>query len=542
MKEGNSTLIRLPPKAGQLDAEWSDALSQPEDLARKGLLDGRILDRVLRRGDIFAQYRILGFVAAGGMGEIYAAERLDDDGARRQPVALKVVSAEFSQDADTISALKREAELCSSVCSNHTVGIYEYGMDEAGRGFVAMEFLDGEELFDRMRTHKLFPLKALAELSVQVLEALEDIHAEGIVHRDIKPENIYLAKTPRGEVVKILDFGIASLVNDDNDPLLDKPGQIFGTPQYLSPEQTRNPRVDARADLYSLGIVLYECANGRPPFDKETPYATMLAHQKEPVPPLPSSFDIEFCEIIYRSLAKNPDERYQSAQEMRQVIERWIADTSWTDGFPGLGTGTFSLSEQSDELVFDDIAERARQARQPATNPANQLDPRRDVETPFMPQASVVKKSTRRSQEIVRSETPQFPLQRVAQSTPAPGIHSFKQVKEDSLKPDGLSSLFGEISETEDEVPIDLALTRDEEAHRATQARKAAQVANQAAPRPKPAPHAKPAIEPQTNKKATTVYVVAIVVVLLIGAAIAGGIIMNANTKNAANETPTIIE
>lgn len=541
MKEGNSTLIRLPPKAGQLDAGWSNTLSQPEDLARKGLLDGRILDRVLRRGDIFAQYRILGFIAAGGMGEIYAAERLDDDGARRQPVALKVVSAEFSQDADTISALRREAELCASVFSSHTVGIYEYGIDETGRGFVAMEFLYGEELFDRMRTHKLFPLKALAELSVQVLEALEDIHAEGIVHRDIKPENIYLAKTPRGEVVKILDFGIASRVDDDNDPLLDKPGQIFGTPQYLSPEQTRNPRVDARADLYSLGIVLYECANGRPPFDKETPYATMLAHQKDAVPPLPSSFDIEFCEIIYRSLAKNPDDRYQSAREMREVIERWIADTSWTDGFPGLGMGTFALSEQSDELAFDDIAERAQQARHPKPKP---VEPRRDTETPFMPQAAVVKKSTRLSQEIVRDEIPQFPLQqRSTHNTPSPGVHSLKQVKEDSLKQDGLSALFGEISETEDDVPIDLALTRDEEAQRAAQARKAAQVATQqAAPRPQPAPHAKPPLEPQADKKATTVYVVAILVVILIGAAIAGGIMMKANAKKAANDTPTIIE
>ena len=158
-----------------------------------------------------------------------------------------------------------------------------------------------------------------------------------------------------------------------------------------------------------------------------------------------------------------------------------------------------------------------------------------------MPHAAVVKKSTRRSQEIVRDEIPQFPLQqRSTHNTPSPGIHSLKQVKEDSLKQDGLSSLFGEVSETEDEVPIDLALTRDEEAQ---QARKAAQVAaREAAPRPKPAPHPKPALEPQADKKATTVYVVAILVVILIGAAIAGGIMMKANAKKATNETPTIIE
>ena len=293
MNEGNSTLIRLPPKLNQNDTDQLVKVvraDEPEELARQGIIDAQIMSRVLRRGQTFAQYRILGFVASGGMGEIYAAERLEDDGPRRRPVALKVVSPEHLHDPSIIGRLEREAQLAASVFSKHTVGIYEYGV-ASGRGFVAMEFLFGEELFGRMRTHKVLPLKELAELAVSMLIGLEDIHGAEIVHRDIKPENIFLSKTRRGEVVKILDFGIARKFNDDDDPLLSKPGQIFGTPQYLSPEQCVSFMVDHRSDLYSLGVVLYECAAGNPPFDRDTPWATMLAHQQEPVPLLPSTLD-----------------------------------------------------------------------------------------------------------------------------------------------------------------------------------------------------------------------------------------------------------
>lgn len=358
MNEGNSTLIRLPPKLNQNDTDQLVKVvraDEPEELARQGIIDAQIMSRVLRRGQTFAQYRILGFVASGGMGEIYAAERLEDDGPRRRPVALKVVSPEHLHDPDIIGRLEREAQLAASVFSKHTVGIYEYGV-ASGRGFVAMEFLFGEELFGRMRTHKVLPLKELAELAVSMLIGLEDIHGAEIVHRDIKPENIFLSKTRRGEVVKILDFGIARKFNDEDDPLLSKPGQIFGTPQYLSPEQCVSPMVDHRSDLYSLGVVLYECAAGNPPFDRDTPWATMLAHQQEPVPLLPSTLDIEFCEIIYKALAKKTHERWQSAAEMRQVIERWIDETSWTDGMPGMGAGFGPM----DGVSFDDIAHQAR--------------------------------------------------------------------------------------------------------------------------------------------------------------------------------------
>ncbi len=417
-REGNSTLIRLPPKVGDHGSAEHGALSRvvaastPEELARQARLDPRVLDRALLRGQTLDNYRILGFVAAGGMGEIYAAERLDDEGARRSAVALKVVVPERGEEAQVLARLQHEARLCSMVQSDHVVAVYEYGVDERQRAFVAMELLQGEELFDRMRHHKVFPLRTLAELAMQVLAGLEATHAVGVVHRDIKPENIFLASAPQGqERAKLIDFGIARCVYEQEPAILHSPGQIYGTPQYLSPEQSTRPdAVDHRADLYSLGVVLYECATGSPPFDKGSPYAIMLAHQQDPVPALPSSLDPEFCEIILKALAKKPQDRWQSAREMAQVVGRWIEETSWVDELPGMGAG-FDPGPDSGGLSFEDLAlpsaydshqSLARRSLTPRPRP-------RQLSTPLgVPMAGVLRK------QRASGEHPQLATQQVS--------------------------------------------------------------------------------------------------------------------------------
>ena len=377
---GHSRLIELPPE------QADDVIGSPtsyveastaEELREQLSLDEDLLERVLYRGEILANYRILGFVGAGGMGEVYAAERLEDDGPRRTAVALKVLSREHARDDELMARLEREAEICQAIHSRHVVRIYEYGVDERGRGFMAMELLQGEELYDRMRHHKLFPLKRLAKLSVQVLRGLQDVHAAGVVHRDIKPENIFLAEDPRSgeEFIKLLDFGIARRAEDPDDPLAQNPDQLLVTPQYMSPEQTRGPEVDHLSDLYSLGVVLYECAAGNPPFDAETPYATMIAHQEESVPRLPSTLDPEFCEFIYRALAKRPEDRWQSAREWWRALERWIDATSWVDELPG--EGGFFLGAAPEQGAHDDLfadildpSPTPSSANAPRSNPA----------------------------------------------------------------------------------------------------------------------------------------------------------------------------
>ena len=349
---GESKLIQLPPKREEESPD--DMFAQL--LGNESMGPGNLNGQVLSRGDLFANYRILKFLGRGGMGEIYVAERLDDDGARRAPVALKVLSHEHDGDAEMTSRLEREAALCSRVNSKHVVQIYEYGISDEGRGYVAMELMYGQELFDLKKKHKIFPLMRLAEIGCQVLRGLHDVHRQKIVHRDIKPENIFLCEGPNNkETAKIIDFGIAGFIGDANDPLLQVTDQLLGTPQYLSPEQTQSAKVDHLTDIYAVGIILYECATGNPPFDKETPYATLLAHQNESVPLMPSTLDPEFCEIVYKALAKKPHERWQSAGEMYQVLQRWVDETSWVDDMPG-GSG-FSLPgfDNNHDDLFGDL-------------------------------------------------------------------------------------------------------------------------------------------------------------------------------------------
>jgi serine/threonine-protein kinase len=339
---GTSKLIELPPAAlaNDVDDQKTSFLeaSTAADLTQAFDLSEDVLDRVLYKGDTFGPYKILGFIAAGGMGEIYAAERRSEDGSRRQPVALKVVKPNAADKAATMAQLEREAQICKAIHSRHVVRIYEYGVDRSGRCFMAMELLKGEELFDRMRERKVIPLRELAELGVQIMRGLYTIHRAGVVHRDIKPENVFLTRDPitGNDLVKILDFGIARWKKDDaQNPLGSDANQIIGTPQYLAPEQSRTSKVDWRADIYSMGVILYECATGSPPFDRGNPYATMHAHQTEPVPSMPSTLDPEFCEIVYRALAKKPSERWQSADELRYALDNWLEQTSWVDELPG---------------------------------------------------------------------------------------------------------------------------------------------------------------------------------------------------------------
>ncbi len=344
----SSTLIELPPELSEDDAsevEYVAAESVEEFAHKTHISDKEVLDRVLLPGHTFGPYRILGFIAAGGMGEIYAAERRHNEGARRRPVALKVISPEHVHDWRIVERFKREASISKSIRSTNVIRVYEYGETEGGKTFLSMELLSGEELFERLCRVRTLPIDELVDIALQVLRGLSDIHRAGFIHRDMKPENVFLAKLRDGsEVAKILDFGIAKRREERSDPLLSVAGQIYGTPEYLAPEQAINPDVDPRADIYSVGVMLYEAASGSLPFQGDTSYSVIAAHQNEPVPPLPSSIDPEFAEIVYTALAKNPADRFQTADEMAQILERWSEQTSWVEELPGVS-----------DLDFDDV-------------------------------------------------------------------------------------------------------------------------------------------------------------------------------------------
>ena len=318
-----STLIELPPEAVTLEEDSFVEASSAEELAQRADISSDVLGRLFLPGRELGPYRVLGYVASGGMGDIYAAERVMEDGRRLGPVALKVIAPELRGDWQIEERFKREAAIGKAIRSNHVTRVYEFGESEDGYLFLSMELLHGEELFDRVATLRKLDVREVARIMLSVLQGLHVVHTSGFIHRDLKPENIFFSRSRdgEGEVVKILDFGIAKRSDEPSDPFLSVVGKIYGTPEYIAPEQGLNPDVDARADLYSVGIMMHECITGRLPFRGTTAYATILSHQNDAPPPL----DVPpgFGAIVMRALAKKPRDRYQSAAEFLADLRSW---------------------------------------------------------------------------------------------------------------------------------------------------------------------------------------------------------------------------
>ena len=262
------------------------------------------------------------------MGVVFKAE----DTRLRRTVALKFLPPSMTGDDRAVARLGREARTASSLNHPNICTIYDVGEAGDGRPFIAMEFLDGQPLNDAIGSR---PLEAprLIDIGIQIADALDAAHAHGIVHRDIKPANIFI--TRRGHV-KVLDFGIARPGPEPTSPtqttvVLDEhlsmtqPGTVSGTLAYMSPEQALSKPVDARGDLFSLGLVLYEMATGRQGFDGNTPaavYDAILNRQPPSARELNAALPAGLDQIISRALEKDPDLRYQTASDMRADLQR----------------------------------------------------------------------------------------------------------------------------------------------------------------------------------------------------------------------------
>src|SRR5918911_43412 len=260
------------------------------------------------------RYRIVRKLGTGGMANVYLAE--DQELGRR--VAIKILNDRHAHDEQFVERFRREAKNAASLSHPNIVSIYDRGEAE-GTYYIAMEYLDGRSIKELILSRGPAPARVAIDYARQILAALRFAHRNGIVHRDIKPHNALVDSEGR---VKVTDFGIARAGAASQ---MTEAGSIVGTAQYLSPEQARGTAVDQRSDIYSLGIVLYELLTGTVPFTGDTPVEIAMKHISEtPVPPserrpqVPRDLDL----VVMRALAKDPIDRYQSAEAMDSDLER----------------------------------------------------------------------------------------------------------------------------------------------------------------------------------------------------------------------------
>ena len=255
---------------------------------------------------------ILGF---GGMSEVHLARDLR----LHRDVAIKVLRADLARDPSFYLRFRREAQNAAALNHPAIVAVYDTGEAETPTGplpYIVMEYVDGVTLRDIVHNEGPMPPKRAIEVIADACQALNFSHQHGIIHRDVKPANIMISKSG---AVKVMDFGIARALADAGNPVT-QTAAVIGTAQYLSPEQARGVKVDARSDVYSLGCVLYELLTGEPPFVGDSPVAVAYQHVREdPVPPSARHEGIspELDAVVLKALAKNPDNRYQTAAEMR---------------------------------------------------------------------------------------------------------------------------------------------------------------------------------------------------------------------------------
>jgi len=271
---------------------------------------------------IAGKYRIIKEIGRGCFGIIYLSEEVDTGRLR----AVKILLPAAAKDESLRHRLRREAKLASRLQNPHAVKIFDSGETDEGNVFVAMEYLQGEELSKLLRRYKRLTVERATNIAHQILDSLEEAHSHGVIHRDLKPNNIFICDVPsQADYVKVIDFGIAKVIGGGDlveTTRLTFTGEVLGSPVYMSPEQCRSAELTAASDLYSLGVVLYEMVSGDVPFDDENPVRVLLMHDSQPVPALPRDVArTELGRAIMLALAKDLEDRPVSVGEFREALE-----------------------------------------------------------------------------------------------------------------------------------------------------------------------------------------------------------------------------
>jgi len=285
----------------------------------------------MRGRTIGGKYHIIERIGVGGMGTVYKASQA---GLRRH-VADKILKPELTGDPDTVARFSREATAMSLLTHANTTRVYDFGQTDDGLLYLVMEFLEGELVSQRVARLGPLPVMEALRTTQQILRSLAEAHTKGIVHRDLKPDNIFIARLEghRTAVAKVLDFGIAKIVAPDHvvDQFETQAGTVFGTPRYMSPEQAQGAPLDGRSDLYSVGAMLYQMLTGRAPFTDDDAVVVMAKHIREmpepprlvvPDRPIPEKLEL----VVMRALAKEPDRRFQTANDFDAALEGCVIE------------------------------------------------------------------------------------------------------------------------------------------------------------------------------------------------------------------------
>ncbi|HVY36722.1 MAG TPA: protein kinase, partial [Polyangia bacterium] len=347
------------------------------------------LDPLLGRA-VADNFRIESLIGSGAMGNVYRAEQLS----LGKAVAIKVLHQHLMGDDKLVARFKREAKSASMLNHPNSIQIIDSGQDRDGTLYIAMELLAGRDLAQVIRDEFPLPLPRVVRILSQVLSALEEAHARGVIHRDLKPSNIMLvSRRDERDFVKVCDFGIAKATledgkEDDRAAMLTIQGLVCGTPEYMSPEQARAETIDGRADLYSVAVILYQMVTGDIPFRADSPVAIVSRHLVEPpVPPSRRRPDLRLPKIVddvvLRGLEKDRELRYPNAAAFREVLEGVLGaaggpatplppnarassptmkDVTGTSS-PGTGAGTATVPAQPPAARFGTTANMTGRSR-----------------------------------------------------------------------------------------------------------------------------------------------------------------------------------
>lgn len=353
-------------------------------------VDGTVLKRPGNEDPLIGQvlagkYRIDEKIAEGGMGCVYRATHV----LMEKTVAIKVLHPALAADDKIVTRFTREAKAASRISHPHAIVVTDFGESEKGIVYLVMEYLRGQTLKNIIRTEGPMPLERVVKIVQQVAGALDAAHAEGVVHRDLKSDNIMLEEAAGGDWAKVLDFGIAKIQQTaqsvhETDPGLTAPNLIIGTPQYMSPEQcSQASSIDARTDIYSFGVILFEMLVGHVPFSGDSPTAIMMRHIQEPAPSIleeRKDLPAGVGSVVARSLAKRPEDRFQSASEMSDALAVAAAE-----GGPAVEAGKVGIVDTGRIIVPTSPNEPARTTFGEADDEATVVNPRRARTTEELP-------------------------------------------------------------------------------------------------------------------------------------------------------------